>query len=147
MRIPAELMLISVLGFAQGALAEDSAANLANGAPSKRTAAPHKLDLRLPDIRTIFSPDVIDQVLSKARDRDTIEEVEVEGVRTRIAPGTPDVPAGWFSAFWAFAHPSDAWRIFAPLPPDRAQLVATSFDATDSYRAAPMPRGIAIGDY
>jgi len=30
---------------------------------------------------------------------------------------------------------------------DRAQLVATSFDATDSYRAAPMPRGIAIGDY
>ena len=146
MRIHAEFLLISALAFAQGALAEEPAANLANGV-SANSAAPRKLDLRLPDIRTIFSQDVIDQALSKARDRDTIEEVEVEGVRTRITPGTPDVPAGWFSAFWAFAHPTDAWRIFAPLPPDRAQLVATSADATDSYRAAPMPRGIAIGDY
>jgi hypothetical protein len=104
-----------------------------------------KLDLRLPDIRAIFSQEVIDQALS--RTRDTIEEVEVEGARPRIVPSSPAVPGGLLAPFWAFAHPTQAWRILAPLPPDRAQLVAsTPPDATDSARAAPRPRGIAIGD-
>jgi len=144
----AALLLISIVAVAQVTQAEPPAPkNTKAMQRAPLNQAPRKLDLRLPDITTIFPQEMIDQVLSKTRDRDTIEEVEVEGVRTRIVPGTPAIPSGWFSPFWALAHPSEAWRIFAPLPPDRALLVAnTPPDASDSYRVAPMPRGIAIGD-
>jgi hypothetical protein len=145
MRKPAALMLISFLVIAQNAVAEESAANLP--ATSQPATVPKKLDLRLPDIRTIFPQSTIDAVLSRVRDRDTIEEVEVEGERARTIPSTPSIPSGWFAPFWAFAHPTQAWRIFTPLAPDQALLVASGpADATDSYRAAPTPRGIAIGD-
>jgi hypothetical protein len=145
MRNRAALMLISLLVIAQGAVAEEPAAD--SPAATQQTTSPKKLDLRLPDIRTIFPQATIDAVLSRTRDRDTIEEVEVEGARSRVIPSTPSIPGGWFAPFWAFAHPTQAWRIFTPLAPDQALLVASApLDATDSYRAAPTPRGIAIGD-
>lgn len=105
-----------------------------------------KLDLRLPDIRSIFSQETIDRVLARTHDRENIAEVEVERIRDRIAPRSPAVSSGIFAPFWAFAHPADAWRIFAPIPPDRAILLASAPDATDLNRAASQPRGIAIGD-
>ena len=145
MRNCAALMLIGLLAIGQNAAAEEPAANFP--ATSQPTTAPKKLDLRLPDIRTIFPQATIDAVLSRTRDRDTIEEVEVEGERGRTIPSTPSIPGGWFAPFWALAHPTQAWRIFTPLAPDQALLVASApLDATDSYRPAPTPRGIAIGD-
>jgi hypothetical protein len=147
MRNPATLMLISFLMVAQAAVAEEPAANFPATNRSANATAPRKLDLRLPDIRTIFSQATIEAVLNKTRDGDTIEEVEVEGERSRVIPSTPSIPGGLFAPFWALAHPTQAWRIFTPLAPDQAQLMAsTPLDATDSYRAALRPRGVAIGD-
>ena len=98
-----------------------------------------RLDLRAPKITELFSQAEIDRMLRATRDPDTIEEVEVEGSRGQPLPGTPDVPGGIFAPFWALAHPPQAWRIFAPLPPDRAARSEVKPDATDPYRAPMLP--------
>jgi hypothetical protein len=82
-------------------------------------APPRRLDLRAPDINRILTPEQIASALASARDRN-IEEVQVEGVRTRPPPATPAVWPGILAPFWALAHPTQAWRILAPIPPDRA---------------------------
>jgi hypothetical protein len=147
MQMRTALLLITGLMLTHTAMATEPAAKQASAIEPSTAAQPaRKLNLRLPDIRTIFSQETIDQVIAKTRDRDTIEEVEVEGARDRIPPSTPAVASGIFAPFWAIGHPTEAWRIFAPIPPDRAVLLASAPDATDLYRAAPRPRGIAIGD-
>jgi hypothetical protein len=112
--------------------------------PEKTVAKP--LDLKLPDVTQIFTQEQINRILAGTRDPDTIEEVEVEGLRRRTpTPNTPVissplVSAGIFSPFWALAHPTQAWRIFAPIPPDQAQFIGnTPPDASDSYRAPTLP--------
>ncbi|HMN44320.1 MAG TPA: hypothetical protein PKE27_07100 [Povalibacter sp.] len=112
--------------------------------PEKTAAKP--LDLKLPDITRIFTQEQINRILAGIRDPDTIEEVEVEGLRRRApVPNTPVissplVSAGIFSPFWALAHPTQAWRILAPIPPDQAQFIGnTPPDASDPYRAPTLP--------
>jgi hypothetical protein len=104
------------------------------------------LDLRLPDITTLFTVEQINRILASTRDPDTIEEVEVEGIRRRQpVPSTPVirspmVASSILSPFWALAHPTQAWRIFAPIPPDQAQFIGNvAADATDSYRPVTLP--------
>jgi hypothetical protein len=80
---------------------------------------PGRLGLRAPDIRTIFTQQQIAETLAVASDRN-IEEIEVEGPRTRPPPATPEVWPTIFAPFWALLHPTQAWRILAPIPPDRA---------------------------
>ncbi len=118
---------------------------LAAEADTAKAARP-ALDLSLPDITTLFTQEQIERILAGTRDPDTIEEVEVEGLRRRAPlPNTPTirsplVSAGLFSPFWALANPTQAWRIFAPLPPDQAQFIGTvTPDATDSHRAPTLP--------
>jgi hypothetical protein len=111
----------------------------ATAAPAKAAVTPRPpLDLRAPDITQLFSPEELQRLLAKTIDAD-IEEVEVEGARTRVLP--PATPVAWpglLAPFWAMAHPTQAWRIFAPLPPDQAQRIGnTTPDATDPYRPAP----------
>ncbi len=107
-------------------------------APTK--PAGKRLDLRPPKLTEVFSKETIDRALSGVRDRETLEEVEVEGRRSKAAPRTPIVPGGIAAPFWALAHPTQAWRILAPLPPDQAQLLNnTPPDATDSYRPPTLP--------
>lgn len=89
------------------------------------------LDLRIPDITTVFTAEQIQRILSKTFDSN-LEEVEVEGQRSRIIPNTPVIPGGIIAPFWAMAHPTQAWRIFLPLPPDQAQTIGSQrFDITD----------------
>ncbi len=111
--------------------------------PAKPTPS---LDLRLPDITTLFTQEQIQRILAGTRDPDTIEEVEVEGLRRRApVPSTPVIRSPWvtpglFSPFWALANPTQAWRIFAPIPPDQAQFIGNlAADATDSYRPPTLP--------
>lgn len=90
-----------------------------------------RLDLRIPDITAVLTPEQIQSILHKTFDAN-LEEVEVQGQRTRIIPNTPDIPAGILAPFWAVAHPTQAWRIFLPLPPDQAQKIGNQrFDITD----------------
>jgi hypothetical protein len=122
------------------AAATRAAVNPAVAATSDTRRKP--LDLRAPDITRLFSQQELQRVLAKTLDAD-IEEVEVEGARGRRAP-PPDTPTVWpgiLAPFWAVTHPTQAWRILAPLPPDQAKGIgSTPPDATDPYRPAqPLP--------
>ena len=110
--------------------------------PARTAQAPlPRLDLRTPDIRRILTPDEITAALAKARDRN-IDEVEVEGVRARPPPVTPPVWSGIFAPLWALAHPTQAWRILAPIPPDRARGFGPPPDSShpDKEPATGIPR-------
>jgi hypothetical protein len=69
--------------------------------------------------------------------RDDIEEVEVEGEREHLK-STPDVWPGIAAPFWAVLNPTQAWRIFAPLPPDQTRgMRYAGFNASDAYVLEP----------
>ena len=108
--------------------------------PQPTTAAHGKLDLRPPKITDVLSEVAIARALSTTRDPETIEEIEVEGSRNKAAPLTPVVPGGILAPFWAVLHPTQAWRILAPLPPDQAEALAgPPPSATDPYRPPVLP--------
>src|SRR5690606_27441013 len=98
-----------------------------------------KLDLRVPRITEMFSEEQLSYLL--AASLMDIEEVEVERSR-EPAPGfTPDVWPGLLAPIWAVLNPTQAWRIFAPLPPDQTRNLDEPFDATSGYlEPAAMPR-------
>lgn len=107
-----------------------------SAAPSKR------LDLHAPDIRDVLTPQQIARALASTYDRN-IEEVEVEGARSPPPPATPDVWPAIAAPIWALLHPTQAWRIFLPIPPDRAPAYAQPpLSATSAYRepAAGIPK-------
>lgn len=93
------------------------------------------LDLRPPDITDLYTREQIDQLLAKTRDsnieQQNIEEAEVEGNRDVPLPTTPEVWPVIFAPFWAILNPQ-AWRIFAPLPPDQTRGMENERDFTDT---------------
>jgi len=104
--------------------------------------APKRLDLRAPDITKVFSEAQLQQVLSKALDP-SIEEIEVQGRRSGqpLPPSTPTVWPGIAAPFWALTHPTDSWRIIAPMPPDQANRTGSeTYDATHPYPAIKIPQ-------
>ena len=60
--------------------------------------ATRQLDLRIPPITEIFTPEQISVLLAGTRDPD-MDEVEVEGQRGPLPPKTPTVWGGIFSIF------------------------------------------------
>lgn len=102
---------------------------------------PKPLDLRAPDITELYSDDEIKRFLSRALDPN-IEEVRVDDARTHEAPpASPEVWGAIAAPFWALLHPTQAWRIIAPIPPDRAKHIGNERpDATDpNLRVLPQP--------
>jgi hypothetical protein len=88
------------------------------------TSVPKKLDLRAPDITRLFPAEQLTQILDRTRG-ENIEEIEVEGARGKVPP--PSSPYVWptiAAPIWALLHPLQAWRIIAPIPQDRARLMA-----------------------
>lgn len=73
------------------------------------------LDLKAPDIRRVV-PEV--QLHAPAEETVDIEEqqVQIEGTRPEVY-----VPGGIASLPWAVMHPTQAWRIFLPVPPGAAK--------------------------
>lgn len=86
----------------------------------KQSLPSKPLDLRVPDITRLFPPEELERMLGSTKDR-AIDEVEVEGARTidLLPLNTPAVWPGLFAPLWALAHPTQAWRIFAPIPSDQ----------------------------
>ena len=110
--------------------------------PKPAATVPRRLDLRAPDITKLFSEAQLKEVLSKALDP-RIEEVEVEGKRSGepLPPSSPTVWPAIAAPFWALMHPTQSWRILAPLPPDQASRVGNDApDATDPNRAVKIPQ-------
>lgn len=74
------------------------------------------LDLRAPDVRRIVSAAALREPLPTDGD-----EVTIESRRAPVPdPATPAVPGGIAAPFWAIRHPTQAWRILAPVPNARA---------------------------
>ena len=129
-------------------LGQEQAPASAATAVAQRAAPPHQpLDLRTPDITHLFTSAQLNRILA-ATFREDIEEVEVEGEREFRS--TPDIWPGIAAPLWALLNPTEAWRIFAPLPPDQTQgFRHASFNASDAYVLEPagtsadslMPRG------
>jgi hypothetical protein len=105
------------LAVAAGA-AEDKTSDSSTREGSQR----QPLDLRAPDVTKLYSPEQIDRMVGKSTD-DSIEEIEVQGERGRRQPVTPRVWPGIAAPLWALLHPTQAWRILAPLPPDQTNLM------------------------
>jgi len=147
------LIHLATLGYAADSLAEDAGPRAADAPPLQRPTAssaerpteepgepaaalPTRLDLRVPPITRLYTPEQIETLLAGTRD---IEEVEVEGRREPPAPPTPAVWGGIAAPAWAILNPSQAWRILAPIPPDRSEALNRQPDATDTHREPIRP--------
>jgi len=106
------------------------------------TAPPKTLDLRAPDITKLYTPRQLDRLIAKMQS-DNIEEIEVEGARVPAPTFTPRVWPGIAAPFWALLHPTQAWRIFAPIPPDQARTIGNQTFTTEGRLE---PHGVQPGD-
>lgn len=133
-------LLIATAGLAvAGAASADDEAAADSGAAS----APAKpLDLRPPDITKLITSEQLAQLLEKLDD-ENIEEVEVEGAKVPPPTFTPRVWPAIAAPFWALLHPTQAWRIFAPIPPDQARTIGSQKPDTEGYLE---PVGVPPGD-
>ena len=113
-------------------------------AEDKAPAAPppKPLDLRPPDVTKLYTPRQLERLIAKM-ESDNIEEIEVEGARVPAPTFTPRVWPGIAAPFWALFHPTQAWRIFAPLPPDQAKAIGNQKFTTED-RLEPL--GVQPGD-
>ncbi len=103
------------------ALAQDAAVAVSSAPASPATHAPKKaprpakhaaMDLHTPPLNRVYSNEDLRNILAPDdTDPQDIAEVSVKGSRY-MAP----VPLGQFRAIpWAVVHPTQAWRIFAPV--------------------------------
>jgi hypothetical protein len=84
-------------------------------APSPANARP--LDLRAPDIRTLVAEAELRRRLDEPYEQlELQEQVQVEGTRPETY-----LPIGIASLPWAVMHPTQAWRIFLPIPPSQTK--------------------------
>ena len=72
------------------------------------------LDLKAPDIRQVVSEVELRQPTEETQE---VQQVQVESTR----PDEVYVPGGIASLPWAVMHPTQAWRIFLPVPPGVAK--------------------------
>jgi hypothetical protein len=108
------------------ALADDKVAAATPPAPAKQ------LDLRTPDITKLYTRKQLETLIARM-EADALEEVEVEGARVAPPTFTPRVWPAIAAPFWALLHPTQAWRIFAPIPPDQARDIGDEKPTTDGY--------------
>jgi hypothetical protein len=128
--------MAAALGLACAAVLADDEA----GTPPPQ---PKALDLRAPDITKLYTPRQLDRLIAKM-EAENIEEIEVEGARVLPPTFTPDVWLGTFGAtLWGLLHPTQAWRILAPIPPDRARDIGNQTFTTEG-RLEPI--GVPPGD-
>jgi hypothetical protein len=138
------LIVAAALALAGVASHADDAA-VANTTTTARTApaAPAKpLDLKPPKITELYTSEQLEALLDKM-DAQHLEGVEVEGERIPAPKFTPEIWPGIGAPFWALLHPTQAWRIFGPIPPDQARGFNTRPPNTEGYlQPAGVPPGV-----
>ena len=117
--------------------ADESPAPSLSEESAKEEKKTQPLDLRAPEITKLYTPEQIKGMLARARDDS--EPVEVETTREPPPTVTPYVWRAVAAPFWALLHPTQAWRIFAPLPPDQTKGLDAKPDATDPYAQPAIP--------
>jgi hypothetical protein len=121
---------------------ETLAAEEPAAAPANETAAetkPAELDLRAPALTDVYTQEQIEAFLVKTANEDESEAVEVEGTRVPPPKVTPEIWGGIATPFWALLHPTQAWRILFPLPPDQTRGTEKKPDATDPENLPELP--------
>jgi hypothetical protein len=76
---------------------------------------PHQkgsLNLAAPDVRSVMTADELKEPLPTGEQVAEVQEAETVSVKGE--KDAPDVPGGFGAIWWAFNHPSQSWRIFAP---------------------------------
>jgi hypothetical protein len=106
-------------------------------------ASAKPLDLRPPDITKLYTSRQLADLLEDL-EKKHIEEVEVEGARVPPPTFTPRVWPAIAAPFWALLHPTQAWRIFAPIPPDQARDIGNKAPDTEGYLE---PAGVPPGPF
>lgn len=79
---------------------------------ASRPPVAHMLDLKAPDIRDVLPADQWSTALPNPDDAILAEP---ETVQVHGAVQAPYVPSGFAALYWAAYHPSEAWRILAPV--------------------------------
>ena len=136
-KLGAGTALLLAAGLALAAAEADADDNKASAAPP-----PKALDLRPPDITRLYTPRQLERLIAKM-ESENIEEIEVEGARVPPPTFTPRVWPGIAAPFWALFHPTQAWRIFGPIPPDQAKDIGNQKFTTEG-RLEPL--GVPPGD-
>ena len=99
-------------------------------ASSRPPAKQAPLDLRIPDVTELYTPEQIQAILSTTSG-DEYEEVEVRGARI---PATPEVWSGLAAPVWGLLNPTQVWRIIAPIPPDQIHAADVRPEAQPTER-------------
>jgi len=74
------------------------------------------MDLHPPDVRKVFPLAELQKRLPDADDERVAQEDATVQVSTERVGPPPSVPIGILAPFWAIRHPTQAWRIFMPVP-------------------------------
>jgi hypothetical protein len=142
----ASTVLIVAAGLALAAAAahadEAAVANSATTASTVPVAPVKPLDLKAPEITELYTSEQLAAMLAKM-DAQHLEGVEVEGERIPAPRFTPEIWPGIGAPFWALLHPTQAWRIFGPIPPDQARGINAKPPDTEGYlEPAGVPPGV-----
>jgi hypothetical protein len=84
----------------------------APGTPA--TTAP--MDLHAPDVRKVFPIGELQKRLPEPEDERVAQEDTTVQVSSNRDLPPPTAPVGILAPFWALRHPTQAWRIFMPVP-------------------------------
>ena len=134
---PQQVLILAAVAMTMDAVVADDEVPAPAASGLSAEDKPKPLDLRPPDVAKLYTPEQIKAMLARARD--DAEPVEVESTREPPPTVTPYVWRAIAAPFWALLHPTQAWRIFAPLPPDQARGLDVKPDATDPYAQPVMP--------
>ncbi|HSC05548.1 MAG TPA: hypothetical protein VLD59_01830 [Steroidobacteraceae bacterium] len=138
-KLPGPLIVVALLAMAlTGTLAAQEPATPPANAPSREGPPNDNLDLRAPSLHDVYTEEQIEALLAKARSEEE-SDVEVESTRERPPTVTPEIWPAIAAPFWALLHPTDAWRIFFPLPPDQTRGKQEKPDATDPKNLPELP--------
>ncbi len=119
------------------------ACTAAHAADEAAAPPPKPLDLRAPDVTKLYTQRQLDRLIAKM-EADFIEKIEVEGARIPAPEFTPRIWPGIAAPLWALFNPTQAWRIFAPIPPDQARSIGNQRFNTDGVYLEPL--GVPPGD-
>jgi hypothetical protein len=112
----------SLLSLALALTAAIPAAWAADGATTPRAPvqnrstppapAPKVLNLKVPDIHAVMTSD---QIAAATPNPDENDLIEPETVQVQGGTPPPYVPGGFAALYWGAMHPTEAWRIVAPV--------------------------------
>jgi hypothetical protein len=74
------------------------------------------MDLHAPDIHKVFPIGELQKPLPGPEEMRAAQEERTVEVSTDRELPPPTAPAGILALPWAILHPTQAWRIFAPVP-------------------------------